>query len=184
MGKLILILGGARSGKSAFAEKLAQELGGEQVVYTATAEAGDAEMRQRIERHRERRPAVWRTLEVQREIGPAILKRADGAQVVLLDCLTLLISNRLVEGDDPFSPETQKQVRAEVDDLVACAGQLTGHLIVVSNEVGLGLVPASPLGRAYRDLLGHANQALAEVADEVFFLVAGIPVTVKSPDNR
>lgn len=180
MGQLTLVLGGARSGKSAFAERMAQELGGDQVLYVATAEAGDEEMRRRIEKHRRGRPAAWRTLEVQRDVGPAILEHAAGAQVVLLDCLTLLISNRLTEADEPFAPGIEDQVAAEIDGLTACAAQLTGHLVVVSNEVGMGLVPPYPLGRAYRDLLGWANQALAQHADKVYLLVAGIPQRIKA----
>ncbi len=179
MGQLILILGGARSGKSTFAEQLAQELGGEQVLYVATAEAGDEEMRQRIEKHRRERPAAWRTLEVQHGVGRAILRHAGEADVVLLDCLTLLISNLLVGVDDSVAPQAEDKIAAEVEDLIACARQLPGHFIIVSNEVGMGLVPAYPLGRAYRDLLGRANQTLVQKADEAYLLVAGIPQKLK-----
>lgn len=179
MGQLTLVLGGARSGKSDFAQQLAQELGGEQVLYVATADAGDEEMQQRIEKHRQERPAAWRTLEVQRGVGPAILEQAGDAKVILLDCLTILVSNLVVGADDSVVSEAEDKVAAEVDGLRACAEQLPGHLIVVSNEVGMGLVPVYPLGRAYRDLLGWANQALARQADEVYLLVAGIPLGVK-----
>jgi adenosylcobinamide kinase/adenosylcobinamide-phosphate guanylyltransferase len=178
MGQLILVLGGARSGKSAFAQRLARESSGNQVLFVATASAGDEEMQQRIEKHRRERPEGWRTLEVQRNVGQAILEHLGEATVVLVDCLAVLVSN-LLDVEDPFAPEVEMKVEAEVAELAACATQLAGHLIVVSNEVGMGLVPAYPLGRAYRDLLGQANQTLAQKADEVYFLVAGIPLTLK-----
>ncbi|MFQ5856530.1 MAG: bifunctional adenosylcobinamide kinase/adenosylcobinamide-phosphate guanylyltransferase [Anaerolineae bacterium] len=181
MGRLVLILGGARSGKSASAQQLAQELGGDRVLFVATAAAGDEEMERRIEKHRRERPATWRTLEVQRDVGPAILEHAREAKVILLDCVTVLVSNLLTGLEDSFTQEVEDKVTAEVDALVACAEQLAGHLIVVSNEVGMGLVPAYPLGRTYRDLLGQANKTLAQKADEVYLLVAGIPLTLKGP---
>ncbi len=179
MGRLILVLGGARSGKSTFAQRRAAELGGEQVLFVATAGAGDEEMRQRIEKHRRERPAGWPTLEAPQDVGRAIAAHGGAAKVVLVDCLTLLVSNRLGNAEDPFAPDLEVAVAAEVQELAACAGRVAGDLIVVSNEVGLGLVPPYPLGRAYRDLLGLANQALAQKADEVYLLVAGIPLTIK-----
>lgn len=179
MGKLILVLGGARSGKSSFAQGLAQELGGEDVLFVATAEAGDEEMQRRIEKHRQERPAGWRTLEAQRDVGQAIQQQAGGAGAIVVDCLTVLVSNLLMEVEDPFTKAVGEKVMAEVRELAACCGQLPGQVIVVSNEVGMGLVPPYPLGRAYRDLLGQANRLLAQQADEVYLLVAGIPMTVK-----
>ena len=181
MGRLILVLGGARGGKSHFAQQMARELGGEQVLFVATASAGDEEMQQRIEKHRQDRPAGWRTLEAQRDVGRVILEHVGTARVALVDCLTLLVSNLLIGVQDPFAVEVEENVVAEAQALAACAEQLTGHLIVVSNEVGLGLVPPYPLGRAYRDLLGQANQVLAQKADEVYLLVAGIPMILKGP---
>jgi len=179
-GRLTLILGGARSGKSTFAQELAQERGEGDVLFVATAEAGDEEMRRRIEVHRRERPDSWRTLEAQRNVGRAILERAGEAGVILVDCLTLLISNLLMDVEDPFAAQVEARVMAEVQELVACVECLSGHLIVVSNEVGMGLVPTYPLGRAYRDLLGAANRALARQADEVYVLVAGIPTLIKT----
>jgi adenosylcobinamide kinase/adenosylcobinamide-phosphate guanylyltransferase len=182
MGRLILVLGGARSGKSTFAQRRAGELGGEQVLFVATAGAGDEEMRQRIEKHRRERPAGWQTLEAPQDVGRAIAAAQGGAgaaKVVLVDCLTLLVANRLGSAEDPFAPEVEAGVADEVQQLAACAERLAGDLIVVSNEVGMGLVPPYPLGRAYRDLLGQANQALAQKADEVYLLVAGIPLAIK-----
>jgi len=179
MGRLILVLGGARSGKSAFAQRLARERGGDRVLFVATAAPGDEEMRQRIEKHQRERPAGWRTLEVQRDVGSAIREHAGDAAAIVVDCLTVLVSNLLAEVEDPFATEVEAEVTAEVEGLTACATQLPGPLIVVSNEVGLGLVPPYPLGRAYRDLLGQANQILARQADEVYLMVAGIPVKIK-----
>jgi len=175
-GKLTLILGGARSGKSDFAQRMAEE--SDDVLFVATAEAGDEEMRQRIEKHQQERPADWHTLEAPRDAGQALLKYAQEHEpdTILLDCMTVLTSNLLLSfEEDPFADEAQERLMREVEAIIACAEQLDTHLLVVSNEVGLGLVPPYPLGRAYRDLLGRANQQLAEAADEVYFLIAGIP---------
>jgi adenosylcobinamide kinase/adenosylcobinamide-phosphate guanylyltransferase len=179
MGELVLTLGGARSGKSTFAQNMALEIGGRSVVFVATAEARDEEMRQRIEQHQQDRPEGWRTLEAQRHVGKAILHTDGGEKAILVDCMTVLTSNRLLEFEDIFAPEVEAAVMGEVTELVACAEQVAGTMIVVSNEVGMGLVPPNPLGRAYRDLLGKANQALAAAADKVYLLVAGLPVPLK-----
>jgi adenosylcobinamide kinase/adenosylcobinamide-phosphate guanylyltransferase len=185
MGNLTLILGGARSGKSAFAQQLAQELGGEGVLYVATAQALDEEMQERIEKHRQERPASWCILETHRNVGQAILEHHGNADVILLDCLTVLISNLLMDAeDDPFDTTVAARVDTEINEIVACVENLSAHLIVVSNEVGMGLVPPYPMGRAYRDLLGRANQALARKADTVYLLVAGIPWTLKETPIR
>ncbi len=181
MGKeLILILGGARSGKSSYAEKLALELAGPDVLYIATAQAFDDEMRARIAAHRAARPAGWRTLEAP-SLLPAPLAEAIGpARGVLLDCLTLLASNAVLAlGDAPSAQEAEAAVDAEVSALLAAWRDGAATWIVVSNEVGLGLVPPYPLGRAYRDALGRAHQRLAAAADRVLFMVAGLPLRVK-----
>jgi adenosylcobinamide kinase/adenosylcobinamide-phosphate guanylyltransferase len=183
MARLILVLGGARSGKSTFAQQLALKLGGRQVLYVATAQAGDEEMRQRIERHRQERPPGWRTLEAPRDVGQAILEHLGETSVILVDCLTMLISNLLTDVGDPFATEVEAQVMSKIQDLANCAERVPGALIVVSNEVGLGLVPPYPLGRAYRNLLGRANQYLAHQADEVYLLVAGIPMAIKGENS-
>lgn len=180
MGELILVLGGARSGKSTFAQNLAQQMGGQNVLFVATAEARDEEMRLRIEKHRQERPPSWRTLEVQRHVGRTIMENHDGAGAILVDCLTVLISNRVLEFADALSPDVEAVVREEADALAECARSGPGTLIVVSNEVGMGLVPPNPLGRAYRDLLGQVNQMLAARANRVVLLVAGLPVELKA----
>lgn len=176
---LTLILGGARSGKSAFAERRARDVGGDAVLFVATAEAGDEEMRLRIERHRRSRPAAWHTVEASKGVGAVLQQRGAGARAIIVDCLTLLVANVLGSWADPWAPEAAEAVRQEVEALVAAARALEAHVFVVSNEVGMGLVPPSPLGRAYRDLLGEANRRLAAAADEVYLLVAGIPLQVK-----
>ncbi len=180
MGKrLTLILGGARSGKSTYAQRLAAERGKE-VVYVATAEAGDTEMAERIAAHRAERPAHWQTIEAPRAIGAAIRSGAAQADVILIDCLTLLANNIIVPLPESITAqEAEAALNSEVEELLRAYDQSTAEWIIVSNEVGLGLVPPYPLGRVYRDALGRANQRLATVADEVLFMVAGLPLKVK-----
>ncbi len=191
MGKLTLILGGARSGKSSFAEARAREIAGESVLYVATSEAKDEEMEMRVAKHRAARPPAWGTLEAPRSVAQAIRQARSGAKVILVDCVTFLVSNHLItaagpEDDpfddpsaDPFDEKIEAGVAAEVEALAALAQETGADMLVVSNEVGLGLVPAYALGRAYRDILGRANQILARHADEVYLLVAGLPMRVK-----
>ena len=176
--QLTLILGGARSGKSDYAERLATELG-QHIVYVATAEVGDAEMAERIAAHRLARPTTWQTLEAPRHVGAALAEITETWDGLLLDCLTLLVSNILLalETEPPTSMEAA--VRAELEAILAAQARLDVPLIVVSNEVGLGLVPPYPLGRVYRDVLGRANQYLAARANRVIFMVAGLPMTIK-----
>ncbi len=176
--KITLILGGARSGKSDHAERLAAEWG-RHVLYIATAEAGDEEMAQRIAAHRAARPAAWRTLEAPRHIGAALAKVEARPDVILLDCLTLLASNLLLAMESEPQAAIEAALQAELEDLLAAWQRWDAPLIIVSNEVGLGLVPPYPLGRIYRDVLGRANQYLAARADRVIFMVAGIVMTVK-----
>src|SRR6266545_2907094 len=156
MSKIVLFTGGARSGKSACAERYAARLS-QRVAYIATAEAGDDEMRARIAQHRRRRPASWTTLEAPAAVAAA-LAELDTRTVALLDCLSLLVSNVLL-------------ATARGRDLI---------LVIVTNEVGMGIVPAYPLGREYRDVLGRANQQVAAAADEVYLLVCGIPVELRA----
>jgi len=179
MGKsLTLILGGARSGKSTYAQNMAFE-SGLPVLFVATAVAFDDEMRVRIAAHQAERPAGWRTLESPTGVGTAI-SAAEPAPVILLDCLTLLANNVILALDDPENaPAAQAALDAEVDSLLAAYAQTDADWIIVSNEVGLGLVPPYPLGRIYRDVLGRANQRLAQTATRVLFMVAGIPMVVK-----
>lgn len=174
MTKIVLFTGGARSGKSSSAERYAA-LQGRPVVYLATAEARDAEMQQRIALHRTQRPAEWQTLEQPQQVGAA-LQQLPPETVVLLDCLTLLVSNVLLAHEaDP-----QPAVDQEIAGLLAAAQERSLTLIVVTNEVGMGLVPEYPLGRIYRDLLGRAAQHIAATADEVYLVVAGIVVELRA----
>ena len=191
MGRLTLILGGARSGKSTFAENRAKELGGDSVLYTATSEAKDVEMQQRVTSHRVARPPAWETLEAPRNVAQALRQESSAAKVVLLDCMTFLVANHLMDAAaprenpfdepiaDPFDPRIEANVVGEVEALIDYVQEFNIEMLVVSNEVGLGVVPAYELGRAYRDILGRANQILARHADEVQLLVAGIPMKVK-----
>lgn len=179
MHRLVLVLGGVRSGKSRFAQELAQRLGGEDVLFVATAEAGDAEMSRRIDHHRRSRPAAWKTLEQPRETGRALLELEDSPPVILVDCLTLLVSNLLLQSDGD-AETAERRVSAEIEALIAAARQRSATMIIVSGEVGQGLVPESPLGRMFRDLLGWANQSLAAEAEATYLMVAGLAVEVKS----
>ena len=175
---IILILGGARSGKSDYAEKLAGRLG-RRVLYIATAEPGDDEMAARIAAHRQARPADWDTLEAPRQVGVALASVDESPEVLLLDCLTLLISNIILAMESEPQQVIETAVFHELEAIVSAQQQLEAPLIIVSNEVGLGLVPSYALGRVYRDVLGRANQRLAGLADQVLFMVAGLPLVVK-----
>jgi adenosylcobinamide kinase / adenosylcobinamide-phosphate guanylyltransferase len=183
MPGLTLILGGARSGKSAYALDLARtHPAGTAVLFVATAEALDEEMRARVAAHQEERPASWITLEAPRDVGAAMLRVSAPVALVIVDCITLLVSNVVVPlGDSPAAAEAEEAVMREVDALIDAWRRSGVPWIVISNEVGLGLVPMSPLGRIYRDALGRANRVLAHAADEVLFMVAGLPLRVKGP---
>ena len=179
----ILITGGARSGKSRFAQELALKLG-KPVLFVATAEAGDEEMRHRIEEHQKNRPSDWSTLEVTTHVGSRISQQIGRAQVVIVDCITLLVNNIFSQYSHQASQSLdasliEPKLIAEIGELIECINHTDASFIMVTNEVGTGLVPANQVGRLYRDLLGKANQMLAQVADEVYLMVAGVPVPIK-----
>lgn len=179
--RLIFLLGGARSGKSHYAEQWARETG-QQVLFVATAQAFDDEMRDRIQRHQGERPATWQTLEASLQVGLALQPHlaAGHYDTVLLDCITLLAANVLLALPEDCTQDAVNQaVLAEIDGLLQVYHQSSATWLVVSNEVGMGVVPPTKLGRLYRDALGRANQRIAQQADEVLLLVAGLPWRLK-----
>ena len=193
--RLILVTGGARAGKSGFALKLAQGLslpaepGSTPVLFVATAEAGDAEMEERIRKHRSSRPDEWSTLEEPIRLPEAVSEALSepgtrDAGVVVVDCLNLWVSNMLLAGQDSERAAIEEGVLDSARRLLECYQQGTASFVLVSNEVGLGLVPSHPLGRHFRDLLGKVNQLVAAEADEVYLLVAGLPLELKALSGR
>lgn len=169
------VVGGARSGKSSFAMRLAESCGSPR-LYIATAQSLDSEMEERIRRHREDRGGGWETIEEPREVSGSVMRagRAGGGyRVVLIDCLTLWLTNLLMAGlDDP-------SVLSEVESLVSACRGSSARVIAVSNEVGLGLVPENPLSRRFRDLSGTMNQRMASAAAQAYFVASGIPLKMK-----
>jgi adenosylcobinamide kinase/adenosylcobinamide-phosphate guanylyltransferase len=170
--KSYFITGGARSGKSAFAEKLASGLSGKR-AYLATAQALDPEMAARIEKHRKDRGIAWDTYEEPLAVAELMKKLSGRYDVVLLDCLTLWLSNVMARSDSDGA------VISRSEELAAAIRDFNGVCIVVSNEVGLGIVPDNPLARKFRDCAGILNQRVAQAADEVYFTASGIPVKIK-----
>ncbi len=177
MAHTIFITGGARSGKSAFAEQLAQGFGAP-LGYLATARSLDGEMNDRIRKHQERRGTAWHTIEEPLHL-PQILKDQDGAfRAILIDCLTLWLTNLLLLDEEP-ADDSEERVMADVRQLGTTLATMTTPVIIVSNEVGMGIVPEHRLGRVFRDLAGRANQALAATADEAWLVASGIPLRLK-----
>ncbi|BCV21175.1 bifunctional adenosylcobinamide kinase/adenosylcobinamide-phosphate guanylyltransferase [Moorella sp. Hama-1] len=183
-GPLIMITGGNRSGKSSLAEEMAARARGE-VIYLATATVSDAEMAARVARHRRRRPASWRTVEAPLEVTAVVKREGQEATTLLVDSLGMWLTNLLgnYDGEEAGSQEQQEKIiegiMVKVRELAAAAREARARVIVVTDEVGLGLVPPYPLGRLFRDLLGLANQELARQADAVYLVVAGLPVVLK-----
>ena len=183
MSSIHLVLGGIRSGKSAHGEQLAAGLGsGRTVIYIATGKVTDDEMAERIRRHRERRPAEWRTVEAPLNpvgaLGESGIHNAS-APVLLLDSLDGWVSNLLIEHEGMDRSELEARTVGAVRRLASYVGEIDADLVVVSSEVGHSLVATSSLGRQFQDLLGTVNQEIAAAADEVTLVVAGIPVRVK-----
>jgi adenosylcobinamide kinase/adenosylcobinamide-phosphate guanylyltransferase len=169
LSPVTLILGGARSGKSRYAERLVENAASKG-TYCATAEAGDAEMAARIAVHRARRGPFWRTVEAPLALASAIAAHAAQDRPILVDCLTLWLSNLLLAG---------KQADEEAGALCSALRKAAGTVVLVSNEVGMGLVPETPLGRTFRDAAGWLNQDVAALADRVVFVAAGLPLVLK-----
>ncbi len=177
--RLIFLLGGARSGKSRYAEQWGREQG-KSVLFVATAEALDDEMRDKIAHHRQQRPDSWHTLEAPVNVGAAIQQAPGNHDTIILDCITLLAANVLLTLPDECSQdEANRSVLAEVEAILHVYAQTEATWLIVSNEVGMGVVPPTRLGRLYRDALGTANQRIAEAADEVLLFVAGLPWKLK-----
>ncbi len=182
MSSLVLILGGARSGKSAFALEYAmkeEKRSGGAVCYIATAQALDDEMRRRIRKHREDRPAHWHTIESPLSISESFSHLPANTVAVVVDCLTLLVSNILLSHEGAEEREITALVLQEIESALRAAENSARTVLFVSNEVGLGIVPEYPLSRSFRDIAGLVNQKVAKHADEVYVMIAGIPQRIK-----
>ena len=178
MKQFILILGGARSGKSSYAVQLAKKFG-EPVAFIATAASLDREMKRRIKLHKASRPKKWKLVEEGKDVGLALTKLPGKYKVVLIDCLGLLISNLLIT--NLKDGQIEKKIKSLIDVIL----KANRVVILVSNEVGAGIVPENALARRFRDLLGLANQMIAKKADQVILMQAGIPMKIKSlPTGR
>ncbi len=184
-GKLVFITGGARSGKSVFAEKLAISHDG-RVAYVATASAGDEEMKLRIERHRARRPSDWATFECTAGLAESIRGASAEHDLVLVDCLTVYLARLLPYLDDAEPATVQvegdlsRRLDCEMAEILETIKTLEADVIIVSNEVGGGLVPPYPSGRLYRDMIGRANQRIVAESDLAYAVIAGIPIDLKA----
>lgn len=185
MAKKVLVLGGTRSGKSAFAEKICLKLG-ETVAYIATGEPFDEEMKIRIAKHRRQRPSTWQTVEAYRELGGIAESVTEHTEVVILDCVTVYINNLMYHHSVDVETATREQLREleryiseDIDCFVQEIADREMALVMVSDEVGLGIVPENKLSRIYRDMIGIINQRLAKRCDEVYLVVSGIPLQIK-----
>jgi adenosylcobinamide kinase/adenosylcobinamide-phosphate guanylyltransferase len=171
-GKIIFILGGAKSGKSSYAIERARNLK-QKVAFIATCISADREMKKRIRRHKTSRPQDWKVVEEGKEIGGILVKLKDKYETILIDCLGLWISNLLAEN------LKDKQIEDKIKDFAGVISRFKANIILVSNEVGMGIVPNNLLARRFRDLVGLTNQMMAKIADEVIFMQSGIPVIIK-----
>ncbi len=179
MGKIILVTGGARSGKSSFAEAYAAKHG-KNIAYIATAEIYDKEMKYRVALHKMRRPSSWKTYEAPDDAATAILQAgAEDHDMILLDCLTLYLSNMLCKAAATELAARYAYVTERIEALLQAARKVDSTLVMVTNEVGAGIVPENALAREYRDLSGLANQLVAREAAAVYLVVCGIPVNLK-----
>jgi adenosylcobinamide kinase / adenosylcobinamide-phosphate guanylyltransferase len=185
MGRILLVTGGARSGKSSFAERMIADFGSD-IAYIATATAFDDEMVDRIGKHRSQRPTSWQTFETPTEPSAVIVAEGDRFTAMLLDCLTVMVTNRMlaqpIDWERPTVQElnaVESDVMAEIEALIHAASGSRADLIAVTNEVGYGIVPPTPLSRCFRDCAGRVNQRMAAIATEVYLVVAGLPVRIK-----
>ena len=180
MSSIHLVLGGIRSGKSAYAERLATEIaGGGPVLYVATGVAVDQEMGERIQRHQERRPSNWHTLEAPLNPVGGLQGQTARPRILLLDSVDVWVSNLMLEHEGTSRLELEARIVGAVRRFVACVQESDGEAVIVSSEVGHSLIATSPMGRQFQDLLGTVNQAVAEAADKVTMVIAGLPVPIK-----
>ncbi|QJW46864.1 bifunctional adenosylcobinamide kinase/adenosylcobinamide-phosphate guanylyltransferase [bacterium BFN5] len=180
MSKIILVTGGARSGKSLFAERYAHQ-SGTRIAYIATAQIYDNEMKNRVDIHRSRRPAEWKTFEAPYAAEKAVAEAATTADTILFDCLTIYTSNLLLAQTAPIDKTARYQsVKQAIDRLIKSVESVSSTVIFVTNEVGMSIVPENALAREYRDLAGMVNQMVAASAHEVYLVVSGIPVNIKA----
>ena len=184
MGKIILVTGGARSGKSKFAEKLALKLGNGRAAYIATAQIFDEEMAHRIKLHKERRGKNWLTFESPFNADKTISYAAENFDVILFDCVTIYLSNFLCAADIDDVEKINCDAENLIGALINAAENSNATIIFVSNEVGAGIVPENKLARIFRDIAGLANQQIAAHAEKVFMTVAGIAVDIKNLEGR
>ena len=171
MAKITFILGGARSGKSMYALKLAKKR--KRVAFIATCQALDKEIQERILLHKKQRPKHWKTFEEPIDLNPLLMRIGNSFDCILIDCLTLLVSNFMLAG------YKREEIFEKIEAILAILRKKKAEVIMVSNEVGLGLVPANKLGRDFRDIAGKVNQTAAKQANEVFFTISGIPMKMK-----
>ncbi len=172
MNNIVLILGGARSGKSAYALNLAKKH--KKVAFIATCQGMDKEMQERIRAHKKARPKNWTTFEEPKDLTGVVRTMGNSFDCIIIDCLTLLVSNLILAG------HRERMILKEVEAALVQLKQKKATVIMVSNEVGLGLVPANALGRGFRDVTGKVNQRVAKEAGQVFFTISGIPVKIKA----
>ena len=177
---LILITGGARSGKSRYAVELAKQKGGK-VAFIATAIAGDEEMTQRIRLHQSARPSDWTTVEESINVAQAIADAASDYETIIVDCLTLLITNLVFEPpyQEKIDDEKEQNIYEAIEQIINTTRNVEATVIVISNELGMGLVPEDALARRFRDIAGRSNQLMAEAADEAYVCISGIPMRIK-----
>lgn len=185
MSNIVLVTGGARSGKSSFAESLCINRN-DDTAYIATSVAFDDEMKDRIKKHKESRPGEWKTYEIYKDIYSIVKELDENHSTVLLDCLTLMVNNLMftygidieIANSEEIN-EIEEYVQEQLSKLLDAIKKTNLYFVIVTNEVGMGIVPENKLSRIYRDFVGRANQQIAKVSDEVYFVVSGIPMKVK-----
>lgn len=188
MPNITLVTGGARSGKSTFAESIARK-SKNSVLYIATSIPFDEEMKQRVKKHREQRPSEWDTLEEYRDFDIHLSKPQYKKSVLLVDCITIMVTNIMLNSQINWDEATnddilhiEKIINDEIDKLIQTSAQSGSSLIIVTNELGMGIVPENKLGRIFRDIAGRVNQNIANIAQEVYLCVCGIPIKIKEQE--